>query len=154
VVASYRILGQLMPAITAAQGAGRMIAVYKQDGDPKLQPQSIGTYRAHVSYVEHLPKRHPPVGGLIIQTGDEEFLMAGYGFGVRFEATTSGPKSTQISKVELGHFDAAGRWVPELRLNGDESGANYQPHIPPFLANKFLGADRPMILKVTVYRHD
>jgi len=153
-VASYRILGQLMPVITAAQGTGRMIAVCRQDGDPALQPQAIGTYRANVSYVEHLPERYPPVGGLIIQTGDKEFLMAGYGFGVRFEATTPGPKSTQISKVELGHFDAAGRWVHELRLNGDESGANCQPRIPPFLANKFLGIDRPMILKVTVYRHD
>ncbi|MFI5380961.1 MAG: DUF5597 domain-containing protein [Tepidisphaerales bacterium] len=153
-VASYRILGQIMPAITAAQGTGRMIAVYKQDGEPKLTPQPIGTYKANVTYLERLPERHPPVGGLIIQTGDEEFLMAGYGFGVRFDATTPGPRFTQISKVELGHFDAAGKWVHELRLNGDESGANYQPHIPPFLANKFLGVDRPMILKITVYRHD
>jgi hypothetical protein len=143
-----------MPAITAAQGTGRMIAVYKQDGEAKLMPQPIGTYQASVSYLERLPERHPPVGGLIIQTGDEEFLMAGYGFGVRFDATTLGPRSTQISKIELGHFDAAGKWVHELRLNGDESGANYQPHIPPFLANKFLGVDRPMILKITVYRHD
>lgn len=53
-----------------------------------------------------------------------------------------------------GHFDAAGRWVHELRLNGDESGANSQPRIPPFPANKFLGLDRPMILRITVYRHD
>jgi hypothetical protein len=41
-----------------------------------------------------------------------------------------------------------------LWLNGDETGANYTARIPPFTGNRFLGATRPMILKVRVYRYD
>jgi hypothetical protein len=53
----------------------------------------------------------------------------------------------------LGHFDAD-RWVHDLWLNGDETGANYMVHLPPNPANEFLGANKPMIVRVSLYRHD
>ena len=80
--------------------------------------------------------------------------MAGYGFNCRFEATTPGAQRTEIESVELGRFDARGEWVHELWLNGDETGANYVARIPPSTVNEYLGVRQPMILRVTVYRHD
>ncbi len=151
---SYALLRQLLPRIAEAQGTGRMIGIYRQTDEEAPSPVSIGSYQAHISYPERLPEGHPPVGGLILQENDDTFLVAGYGFEVRFSAATPGPRNTNILSVELGHFDDVGRWVHELRLNGDETGANYKARIPPFLPNRFLGVNRPMILRVRVYRHD
>jgi hypothetical protein len=58
----------------------------------------------------------------------------------------------EIEHVELGRCDDQGKWLHELWLNGDETGANYVVRIPPSSANEYLGVRRPMILKVTVYR--
>lgn len=153
-VAAYRILRQLQPPITAAQGTDRMIGVYRQNGEDNPDPLVVGDYRVRISYEDRLPDGHPPVGGLVIQTESDRFLVAGYGFNCRFEATTPGPRRTEIESVELGHFDDQGQWLHELWLNGDETGANYVARIPANSANETLGVHQPMILQVTVYRHD
>lgn len=151
---TYRLLRQLMPAITDALGTRRMIGVYRQGNEPDPQPVAIGDWMVRIGWEKRMPEKHRPVGGLVIQTGPESFIVAGYGFAAQFQATTSGPRNTHILSVELGSFDAAGAWQHELWLNGDETGANGAARIPPFHGNSFLGEDRPMILKVQVYRHD
>jgi hypothetical protein len=151
---SYCILRQLMPVVTEAQGTGRMIGAYRQGGEENPGPIDVGDYCVRVAYENRLPASHPPIGGLVVQSGPQEFLMAGYGFGCQFQAKTPGPRQTQIRSVELGHFDDAGKWSHELWLNGDETGANWAVRIPPNTSNEYLGAARPMILRVKVYRHD
>ena len=131
-----------------------MIGIYRQGNEESPGLLDLGDYRVRIAYETRLPANHPPVGGLVIQTGADEFLVAGYGFGFQFQAKTPGPRHTQIQSVELGHFDEAGRWVHELWLNGDETGANWMPRIPPFMANEYLGNNRPLVLRVKVYRHD
>ena len=153
-VDTYRILRQLMPAIVEAHGTGRMIGVFRQGSEESPGLVDLGDYAARINYEQRLPPSHAPVGGLVIQTGPQEFLMAGYGFNCQFQAKTPGPRQTRIQSIELGQFDDAGKWVHELWLNGDETGANYAARIPPFTGNEFLGANRPMILRVKVYRHD
>ncbi|HEY3321091.1 MAG TPA: DUF5597 domain-containing protein [Planctomycetota bacterium] len=153
-VETFRILGQLMPFIVEAHGTGRMMGVFKQGNEKDPGLIEMGDYRARVTYMNGLPDKHRPVGGLVIQTGAEEFIVAGYGFAVQFEAKTPGPKSTHILSVESGSFDKAGKWQHQLWLNGDETGANSTAHIPPFNANEYLGTNKAMILRVKVYRHD
>ena len=152
--ATYRLLRQLLPAITEAHGTSHMIGIYRQGNEENPGLVDLGDYRIRIAYETRLPPNHPPVGGLVIQTGADEFLVAGYGFGFQFQAKAPGPRHTQVQSVELGHFDEAGRWVHELWLNGDETGANWMPRIPPSMANEYLGNNRPMILRVKVYRHD
>lgn len=157
VVETYRILGQLMPAITAAQRSGQVMGVFRQGNEPSPEPRLLGDYTVEIRYEDRLPKEHPPVGGLVIHTGDEDFLIAGYGFSCRFRGKNEAgkpPRSTGISRVELGHFNERGDWIAELRLNGDETGANYVAKIPPFLRNERLGTRRPMILRVKTYRYE
>lgn len=153
-VGTYSILGQLMPLITEAHGSGMMMGVYQQGKEQNPPVAELGDCSVRVNYVSRLPEKHPPVGGMVIRTGAEELIVAGYGFSCQFQLKAPGPRSTRILSVELGHFDKAGRWFHELWLNGDETGANGAVKIPPFDANERLGILRPMILKVKLYRHD
>jgi len=153
-VDAYRLLGSLAPEIAKVQGSNRMIGVYRQGNEPDPEPTRVGDYVVRVRYEQRLPKEHPPIAGVVLQTNDEKFIVAGYGFSCQFQATTPGPRSTRIQRVELGRFDETGHWTHELWLNGDETGANNAARIPPFTRNTYLGADRPMILRVQLYRHD
>ena len=152
--ATYAVLRQLLPAIIESHGTGRIAGIYRQANEPNPGPIDLGDYTVQVTYESRLPAGHRPVAGLVVQTGPDEFLVAGYGFGCQFHAKTPGPRQTHIRSVELGRFDATGSWRHELWLNGDESGANNVARIPPFLVNTRLGTDRPMILRVKTYRHD
>jgi hypothetical protein len=151
----YAILRQLMPFVAAAHGSDRMVGIYRQDREKQRpdEPVVVGHYRANIRYMTRGIPNDAPRYGLIIQTGAEEFLVAGYGFQVNFRATTPGPRYTGILDVEMGHFES-GRWLRELHLNGDETGANHVAKIPPNTRNTFLDPSRPRILKVRVYRHD
>jgi len=150
----YAILEQLIPFITGAHGTNRMIAIYRQDKDEQLtEPLAVGDYRANVRYMNRGIPEQTPRYGLIIQTRDDELIVAGYGIEVGFSATTPGPRHTNILDVELGHFEN-GRWIRELRLNGDETSANYRAKIPSNTSNTFIDPTKPRILKVRVYRHD
>ena len=106
-VDTYDILKQLTPHICEAQGTDRMIGVYRQGNEESPEPIRVGDYRVNVRYDTRLPEDHPPVGGIIIQTADDTFLVAGYGFGCQFHALTEGPRSTAIASVEIGVFRRA-----------------------------------------------
>ena len=64
-----------------------------------------------------------------------------------------GPRNCGILSVELGHFEN-GAWVGEMRLNGDETGANYRAKLPINEHNPYFEPSKPRVLKVRVYRHD
>jgi len=92
---------------------------------------------------------------LIIQSEEnaEEFYIIGQGFEIGFGSRVPGPRSMQILSIDMGRFED-GRFVPELRLNGDESGANWRARIPAFTNNTFLDPSKPRILRVQVHRFD
>jgi len=151
----YEILQQLTPFITAAHGGNRMVGIYRQDREKEQpdDPIAVGDYRANIRYMTWGIPEEAPRYGLIIQTGAEEFVVAGYGIEVSFRATTPGPRYTNILDVQMGHFEN-GQWQCELPLNGDETAANSVAKIPPNTRNTFLDCSKPRILKVRVYRHD
>jgi hypothetical protein len=153
-VETYGILAQLAPQIARAQGTNRMIGIYRQGQEDNLEPLRVGDYKVQVRYESRLPEKHPPIGGIVIQTGDAEFLVAGYGFACQFRSATAGARGVHILNVELGHFDSRGRWIHDLWLNGDETGANNAARIPPFTRNSYLGVEWPMVLRVRLYEHD
>ena len=150
----YQVLGQLMPFITSAEGSDRLAAVYQQDRnqDKPENALTVGGYRADVRFSTR-NRGNIPAYGLIINTADDEFLVAGHGFDVHFSATTPGARNTEILSVEMGHFEH-GQWVREMRLNGDETAANYLARIPPNDANPQIDPSIPRILKIKLYRFD
>ena len=95
-VDAYRILRQLLPLVNEAQASGRMIGIYRQGREESPAPIPLGDYQLRVGYEPRLPQRHPPVGGLAVQTGPQEFILAGYGFGCEFQGRTSATQHSHI----------------------------------------------------------
>lgn len=149
---AYALLAQLAPAIADAQGTDRLAAVFQQDESVQEETVPVGTWNASAKFSKNgLPKGCKPAG-ILIQTGPEEFIVAGQGVDVGFWTRAEGPPRTDILSVEMGHFEK-GAFVVELRLNGDESSAGYRARIPPNTSNAFLDPSKPRILRVRVYRH-
>ncbi len=151
-VETYGVLAQLTPLIVEAQGIGRMAGVFQQPGETdEGREVDIGDWRAHVRYEKR--QRDRTAMGLIIQIAPDEFVVAGNWFSVNFSPRTPGPRYNSILQIEEGRF-ADGRWQPGRRLNGDETGANWQAKLPPFNGNTFSRPDKLRILRVKLYRYD
>lgn len=150
---AYAILDQLQPHILAAQGLGRMSAfrpraLYDETIVYEPVTEKIGNYRFTVSFADiQKPVLTPETGnagGIIIQTGPEEYLIAGQGITVTFAPVGPGPSLAGIDSAFEGRFDGQGRWVPGRLLNGDQT--HQGRHIRLFPGNW-------QIQKVRLYRY-
>lgn len=152
---AYAMLAQLMPVIAAAQGTDRMTAVFQQDAGAEKPEETVavGNWNVLVKFSKAGLTRDGKPGALIIQMAPEEFIVAGQGVEVGFGARTAGPRQTNILSVDMGRFEK-GTFIPELRLNGDETGANYRAKLPPNPSNLSLDPNQPRILRIRVYRID
>ncbi len=85
------------------------------------------------------PLKDQPVGGAaVIQTGPDQFVVAGSDVRVRFDlAAPAKGEATQLLRVEEGSFDAAGAWRPVGVWNGDQTDYG-------------LNLTRPTLLRVTM----
>jgi beta-galactosidase GanA len=126
---AYAVLEQLSPTILAAQGHARMTGFRPrvlEDGTLIEAPvsETLGDFRFNVAFIDPwTPKAGQKIGshgGLVIQTGPEEFLIAGQGITITFEALNE-PKLVGIDSAWEGVFDEQGRWVPGRLLNGDQT---------------------------------
>lgn len=125
----YDLLTQLAPAILADTGTGRMAGFQPRtlfDGTVIAEPQSadIGGYRFTVRFAS--PQGSDEDGeahhaALILQTGPEDYLIAGTGVVVSFTPLGDGPPLAGIDNAWEGHFDATGAWKPGRLLNGDQT---------------------------------
>lgn len=151
---AYDVLRQLTPQILAAQGTGRMRgfrSLVSYDGVASDHPTvfELGGYRFTASYGD---KDHPEQaiannGGLIIQTGDNEFLVAGQGVTLTFEdAVSEGIGDARMTvgiEQDLEGRYADGQWKTGRWLNGDETLEGRHLHLP---------GDRFSIQKLTLYK--
>jgi beta-galactosidase GanA len=153
VTESYTLLRQLTPAILAAQGLGKMSGFKPrvlEDGTVLEQPvsQTIGDYRFTVAFIDPwTPKAEQKTeahGGMIIQVGPEEYLIAGRGLVVTFAGAGDGPPISGVDSAVEGVFDAQGRWIPGRTLNGDQTHQGRHIRLPP---------DQFQIQKVKFYRY-
>jgi beta-galactosidase GanA len=124
---AYDMLAQISPSILAAQGTGRMMGfkprqAYDDSLDFAPDVAVIGGYRFTVAYADiQRPVANPQTpgyGGIIIQTGPEDYLIAGQGITVTFEPVNGG--SAGIDTAWEGRFNN-GTWVPGRLLNGDQT---------------------------------
>lgn len=127
---AYSVLGQLSPHILAAQGQGRMGGFKpRQLYDDSLvyepQEKAIGDYRFKVAFADiqrpTMTADTAGYGGIIIQTGPEDYLIAGQGITVTFTPVGEGAPIAGIDQAWEGRFDSAGKWVPGRLLNGDQT---------------------------------
>jgi beta-galactosidase GanA len=93
--------------------------------------ETLGDYQFTVSFVDVRAGADPVAarkeqqtathGGLIIQTGPEDYLVAGQGMTVTFTPVGAGPPLAGIDSAWEGTFDSHGTWVPGRLLNGDQT---------------------------------
>jgi len=122
---SYDLLQQLAPIILQYQGTTKIEGILL---DSILQKQEIimGNYKLTVAHdytlgwsPEAKKPGWPESGGLIIQTGNDEFIVAGTGIVVSFSLASGVNKSVGILRAEEGQY-INGEWKPGRRMNGDQ----------------------------------
>ncbi|MCJ2184318.1 DUF5597 domain-containing protein [Novosphingobium sp. 1949] len=127
---AYGVLRQLSPYILDAQGSDRMAGFKPRqayDGSLDYAPETraIGSYRFTVSYADiqrpEMSADTAGYGGLIVQVGPEEYLIAGQGITVTFAPLAKDKALAGIDTAFEGHFDAQGTWVAGRLLNGDQT---------------------------------
>jgi beta-galactosidase GanA len=146
---AYEILHELSPLILQHQGSATIAGVRPPvsfDGAVDETPQDarLGDYTLHVSFVESFtPRDQQNVaahGGLIIQLGPEEYLVAGRGLTVTFSADEG---LVGIESIWEGRY-ADGAWKPGRLLNGDQSHQGRHLRLP---------SDEYGIQRVRLYRY-
>lgn len=142
---SYALLEQLAPVILEHQGRGTMVGVapdvpFAGEPIPKGEQVALGGYAFDVTFEKPIEVAATPgldpgqwlSGGLIIQEGPDEFLIAGTALIVTF--ATAPPRESEevvgIASIELGQF-IDGTWKVLRHLNGDESHQGRHVRIPP-----------------------
>jgi beta-galactosidase GanA len=150
---AYGILAQLSPMILANQGMGRMSAfrpAVHEDGtlDSAAVTETIGDYQFTISFVDTQSpadaQKLANHGGLIVQVGAEEYLVAGQGLIVTFRAAAEPGALVGIESDWEGHFDDDGAWVPGRLLNGDQTHQGRHLRLAP---------DEFQIQRVRLYRY-
>jgi hypothetical protein len=151
---SYRLLRQLTPLILEHQGRGTMVGFVLDAERPTFRCE-LGGYELEITAPFSFGGPVQPGYGLVISTGPDAFIGAGYGFRVGFKPATPGPALVGLGAVDEGTF-VDGGWVAGRRLNGDERQGWVFPYSEP-QASVFpiplLGAGSA-IARCVVYRYE
>ncbi|MCL4833552.1 MAG: DUF5597 domain-containing protein [Caldilineaceae bacterium] len=152
---SFAVLAQMAPSILEAQGKDSMIG-FLLDGETPLITQKLGNYELEISLDQGFGQNAQKGNGLIIATGPDEFLGAGFGFRVRFRGLPPGPALAGIVAVDEGEF-REGEWVAGRRLNGDETGRGHYWRFYDYGSNADGGRSIPHsstgISRCAIYRY-
>jgi hypothetical protein len=139
---AYAVLQKLSPLILEHQGKGTMKGILVDSKSP-VYNFKLGDYTIEANLAERGPQI---AGGIIIQTGKEEFICAGKALDIYFIPEDKSMR-VAIDILDEGTFES-GKWVPERRLNGDESHASTYDGT----GLKFSD-DKITIQKVSLYRY-
>jgi hypothetical protein len=159
--ATYSILNQLSPMITARQGTDTITAARLGPADAPRHVK-LGNYTLTLTYTGramHVPPQEaglrkpspafpspattePPIeaAAILISTGPDEYYFAGGGMAIDFSANTPGPQNVGLGDVQEGKF-VDGKWVVTRLLAGDDDAQG-----------EILVLRPNTILRVTLYR--
>ena len=140
---TYVVLQNLSPLILENQGKNSMRGVLVDTAHPE-QDLELGNYRIKARL--SADKNTVTAGGLIIQTGADEFIVAGKSLDLFYMPKDSMQRIGVLSADE-GIFKDD-RWIARRRLNGDETHASTWDGT----GNK-MPADKPGIQKIILYHY-
>ncbi len=117
IINAYRVLNDLMPLIANAQVENKVNAFMELDASTS-KPFILGGYKFTPKYEQ---KKSPGITGygMVIQTGVDEFIIAGNGFNLDFQSADENKPYVEMLIKEEGEF-VDGKWVGNRVLNGDE----------------------------------
>lgn len=140
---AYDVLDQLTPLLLAHQGTGQLAGILTPSsfqGKEDLSPHTLtlGGYTFTASFLRGWPPATPghpapPIpgahGGLILQLGPNDFLVAGTGMIVTFGVAGSNQQQAGIDDIWEGTF-VRGAWTPGRNLNGDDDNQGRWLELP------------------------
>jgi beta-galactosidase GanA len=136
ITGSYDVLKQLAPLILEHQGKREMFG-FLPEGPEQRQPLRVrlGGYAMNVTYTPSAAGPGAPTsdvvsGGLVIATGQDEFVFAGTGLTITFETETQGNETAGLLWVQEGKY-LEGGWVPGRWLNGDQTNQGRHVRLAP-----------------------
>jgi hypothetical protein len=139
---TYAALRKLEPLILEHQGKGTMKGMLVDTKSP-TQLFELGSYKIEVSIAS---RKLQTAGGMIIQTGSDEFICTGRAIDVFFAAKDESYR-VGLDIVDEGTFNN-GIWISERRINGDET------HASTYDGNGLkFPEDRISIQKITLYNY-
>jgi hypothetical protein len=122
---AYDLVGQIWPLFAANQGMGKINGVLLD----RQKPETILTFGDYEFTIKHSytlgyeresrNESWVPGGALIIQTGENEFYMAGAGIVITFKNLKNPHLNVGILKTEEGRFENS-QWKVIRHLNGDQ----------------------------------
>ena len=131
----YNLISQLAPIITSNQGQGKIEGVLldKENQDTIIQMGEYEFTFRHEYTLGWSPgakeDEWPLVSAIIIQTGEEEFYIAGTGIVVTFKPLNNDSINVGILKVDEGKFEN-NNWKILRHLNGDQTHQGRHLRIP------------------------
>lgn len=132
----YEVLNELLPVISEHQGDGsmhgfvRMKDVNQPDDSTSFK---LGAYNFHVHYIKGEEAAH----GLAIQTGDNEFLVAGVGAYITF--SSDDPNLVcKVAYAEEVQYEKDGSCTTIFVLNGDETAHHNMLYLRGRMPNEDL----------------
>ena len=138
---TYALLKNMAPVILENQGKGTMRGMLVDTITPSMEFE-LGDYRIHTE----LSGRKPGIaGGLIIQTGPQEYIVTGRNFDVFFLPKDSTMRCG-LETADEGTFKD-GEWRAVRRLNGDET------HASTWDGTGLRFTDKANIQKVSLYNY-
>ncbi len=139
---SYAVLQNMSPVILEHQGNGTMKGILVDTKSP-VQKFELGDYIIEARLAGK--EKTEIAGGLIIQTGKQEYICAGKDLDVFFISKDNSVR-TALDAVYIGSFED-GKWMNERRLNGDEI------HTSLFTGTGLrMQGNKPTIQKVSLFQ--
>jgi hypothetical protein len=139
----YRVISNLIPIITQYQGTGKMKGFLVSPGETKTL--EMGDYELSINATKGSKL---PAYGIIIAKENNEFLVTGNGFSVKFiSKSKSLPHAEILCAYELIYKH--NQWVKQRRLNGDETGPGSDHDVElQFFDNK------PIVLTAKIFCYE
>lgn len=132
---SYDLLAQLTPLILEHQGKSEMVGFLTESAEQRVpQQMRLGGYTLNVTYERPVAPgaqtSEAISGGLAVAVGPDEFVFAGTGLVVTFDANTPGLSIVGILSAQEGKY-VNGQWQPGRWLNGDQTHQGRHMRLPP-----------------------
>jgi beta-galactosidase GanA len=139
---SYALLRKMSSVILENQGKGTMRGILLDERSPILRFE-LGNY---IIEAKRGGDGSSIAGGLIIQTGPQEYICAGKALDIFFLPKDNSMRIA-IDAADEGTFED-GKWIAERRLNGDEVHASTWDGT----GLKFPD-DKPAIQRISLYQY-
>ncbi len=114
---TYQMIQDMMTDIVSCVSASRSVGILQTGNSAEIH--ELGGYRLQIEYSQPLDATRSPAGGIVLSPADGEFIVAGFGFAIRFLPPSGCSGNVDFLKLWEGAYHK-GNWIPGRRLNGDE----------------------------------